>query len=44
MSSHRHNIKGFKFDEILYIFGGDHTDLIEKFNIKNWEWGDLSLK
>ncbi len=27
---------------MLYVFGGDGTNLVEKANTRNWEWGDAA--
>lgn len=32
--------KGVKYKDIIYIFGGDGSNLVEKANIYNWEWGE----
>ena len=32
--------KGLKYREMLFIFGGDETNIVEKANIHNLEWGE----
>lgn len=41
MNSQRGLFKYIKYNSMLYFFGGDNTYNVEKFNIKNWEWGDV---
>ena len=41
MSNARVLQKGFLYKDILYIFGGDNSSLVEKASINNWEWSDV---
>jgi len=41
MSNARVLQKGFLYKDILYIFGGDNSSLVEKASVNNWEWSDV---
>ena len=41
MSNARVLQKGFLHKDILYIFGGDNSSLVEKASVNNWEWSDV---